>query len=276
MSEIGCDTPSMNKYKNCFLLYMDFLGAKQRINMDSSEEESCLIGLTRVLSVIESKYKRCVRENSAPKETPYVKFFSDNVAVVFTIPSDLNETIKVIKYLIDLAGVFQTIALTSDGWLIRGCLTCGHIYINKNSNVITSTSESANPFRNVDYFIGPALLRADYVEKELAIFPRIIIDTIDIPDIGGKLCDKVSEWYKTPSCVLKGNDGLYYLNYLDVVYHFDENNWNSQLMELDNGINKLKDEMHDLDEKACAKIMWNEEYVNSYRKKRVDDNPTSM
>lgn len=253
--------PECGYYKQYLLLYLDFLGAKSRIMHDDNTVSPWVFGLESALSTI-SSYLRYCEKTDPDYERPYVKIFSDNVAVVFEVPKTEPELKEKLGYLIHFAGIFQTNSLASNGWLIRGCLTSGYLYINKHN---PSASRSENSLDEIDFFIGPALIRADKVEKELAIYPRIIVDTsnVDFGDTKIRLCDEIMRLWNNHSWLLKSDDALYYLDYLNIaVKEMDIEIKDDYLAELAVGMSLLDDEYGERDEKACAKIDWTRSYVD--------------
>lgn len=231
---------------------------------DDSPLNPWVSSLNTVLSHIPS-YQRYRNEEDPSSERPYVKVFSDNVAVVFEVPQTENDLKEKLVYLIDFAGLFQTMSLGDNGWLIRGCLTSGYLYINKHN---PPANRSKNSLDEIDFFIGPALIRADKIEKELAFYPRIIVDTTNV-DFGGtqiRLCDEIIQLWNNPSWLLKSDDGLYYLDYLSLsIPGMDKHTKTDFLGELSIGMDKLDDEYEygELDEKARAKIDWTRSYVDN-------------
>ncbi len=183
------DKPECGYYKQYLLLYLDFLEAKSRILHDDNPINPWVFGLKSALSTVSSFLRNYDRDNPNA-ERPYVKVFSDNVAAVFEVPKTESDLKEKLKYLSLFAGVFQTNSLAPDGWLIRGCLTSGYLYINKH-NPSANRSESIQD--EIDFFIGPALIRVDSIEKELAIYPRIIVDTsnVEFGDTNYPLCDEI-------------------------------------------------------------------------------------
>jgi hypothetical protein len=79
------------------------------------------------------------------------------------------------------------------GWFLRGALTVGSHWENKRT------------------FFGPAFIKAYKMERSLALWPRCIIDpaVLSRPDI----CPR-GAWKKRFQYILKGSDGLLYLDYL--------------------------------------------------------------
>lgn len=253
--------PECGYYKQYLLLYLDFLGAKSRIMHDDNTVSPWVFGLESALSTI-SSYQRYRDRDDPNAERPYVKVFSDNVAVAFEVPKTEPELKEKLNYLIYFAGIFQTNSLAPHGWLIRGCLTSGYLYINKH-NPSANRSESIQD--EIDFFIGPALIRADSIEKELAIYPRIIVDrsAVEFGDTHTPLCEEIIRLWNNPSWLLKSDDGLYYLDYLNIAARgMDVEIKDGYRSELGIGRSILDDESKERDEKACAKIDWTRSYVD--------------
>lgn len=218
---------------------------------DDNTVSPWVFGLESALSTI-SSYLRYCEKTDPDYERPYVKIFSDNVAVVFEVPETESELKEKLGYLIHFAGVFQTNSLAFNGWLIRGCLTSGYLYINKHNPPVNHSEYSQD---EIDFFIGPALIRADKIEKELAVYPRIIVDTsnVDFGDTKIRLCDEIMQLWKDHSWLLKSDDGLYYLDYLNIAVKGMDRQYIADCRgELGACMSLLYDEYGELDEKACA------------------------
>ena len=207
-------------YKNYLLLYIDLLGTKERIiNWEKeferlrkdgiSEDEidiylpenplNTLQNLFKYVQIAVMRYEcAAALEGSAPI-SPKIVVFSDNIAVALEIPDDLTDLKNYILYLLQFAGEFQCNAIADEnGWLTRGCLTAGKLFVS-NTNSENKNSESSDensckfniegltvscpmPKDDLNYLFGPAIVRADFIEREIAIYPRIIIDDVPLGD----------------------------------------------------------------------------------------------
>ena len=105
--------------------------------------------------------------------------------------------------LLDLAYIQSHLA--EDGILIRGATTVGDIYVDER------------------LIFGPALIRAYELERGVASYPRIIIDSrvldrlVDTPELR---IPEVSDQMKSLCTVLaRDNDGTWFVDYLQATMH---------------------------------------------------------
>lgn len=145
------------KTKNHYLLWIDLLGTKNKIDNDKNDEYINLIYdlYKQTLNFVEKVYKK-VYKNIKIK----YKIYSDNITVA--IEQNDGDSVTEASYkkgiITDFATYFQLVALEKE-ILTRGVITIGKLYIN-----------------NV-FICGKALNRAYELETETAIYPRIIYDS---------------------------------------------------------------------------------------------------
>ena len=71
---------------------------------------------------------------------------------------------------------FQYQALLEYGWLIRGAVTCGSLYLTQTRSAQLIRQSGQNENSEVDFIWGGALVRAYTLQKEER-YPRVIFDT---------------------------------------------------------------------------------------------------
>lgn len=155
--------------------------------------------------------------------------FSDNVLVAVNISQLYEQTKKELyNYLVSFVYDFQKQAFLNYGYLSRGAITIGELY--SHNKVMAS---------------GRALVRAYEMEKEIAIYPRVIID------------DEVLKTFNDYSHLKLCEDGLYMVNYISLI-DFGNTIRSIEIIKL---YRLLADCWDDL--KVRSKIIW---LMNQYEK----------
>jgi hypothetical protein len=133
--------------------------------------------------------------------------------------------------LLSCAAHFQELAASgSVGWMLRGGITIGQLYIDE------------------IMVWGEALVKAYYLEDKVALYPRVILDSNVISEIKD---DSVLSEY-----IRKDFDDLTFLNYLNNCHFCGE-----MLM---NGFELMKEEIGGRwDEKMQQKFCWHKNNINS-------------
>lgn len=187
------------KYQKSLLTYFDILGFRGIIG-DSSDPE-LIASKLRVFSRL-SKPERAEME----KWQHTFSHFSD--LAVRNVPIKVREELGVeqgLLYweLLDLAYIQSHLA--EDGILIRGATTVGDIYVDQ------------------DLIFGPALVRAYELERDVAAFPRIVLDSrvfdrlADSPEL--RMPGVLDQMKSLGTVVAKDNDGTWFVDYLQATMH---------------------------------------------------------
>lgn len=149
----------INKYKNeeYYVAYLDFLGTKQIVNNDTTGKYLNDLNIIFRKSLEEKEYLNLYMSQN---NKIFSKIFSDNILLAMLADKynyGLNQ-------LINLCSLIQNYALM-EGYLIRGAIVIGKFY-------------------HDDVFVyGKALIDAERLERENAIYPRIIIRDRDAKNI---------------------------------------------------------------------------------------------
>lgn len=234
-----------------FVAYLDMLGSKEKIREEKNGEW---------LNKINTLYQDAWRySNNLLKtythEKPIFKIFSDNIVIAEKVHDKSDDKGNSIFRLLYLLAYFQKHALIDFQWLVRGCVTMGELYIRDPS--------AGDP---TSFLWGKALIQAHYVEENIAVFPRIIIDSsimnMDDPIATYGLCDRGHAYLK------EDVDRLAYLNYLAVNIDAEHcGHANEILAQVGDVLTKMKSAYAE-NEKILQKINWTEKYYQGI----VEDN----
>jgi len=182
MHEVEDKTMKEAKLEKYYIAYFDVLGYKaffEDNNNDVLEFLASIVGVAKDV-VYES--------NNAIWDKFEVKSFSDNFVILLK-DQNVNEY-QAIKSLSYLLALMQLKFLERYRVLIRGGITTGDIYIDKN------------------IIFGEGLIKAVELESN-AIFPRIILDE---KAISRQVCDDLCE-----KCIKKDNDDRYYIDLFEIL-----------------------------------------------------------
>ena len=142
--------------------FIDFLGYTEYIEdafQKPGRGEKELMRLRGALDVAYNYLKE--KSNQKPDGGPLdfqVRTFTDNLIIGCPIPEreDSFWPRTIIESVIDYIGYVQA-QLARDGYFIRGAISVGELYIDE------------------DIVFGPALMEAHRAERDLAVFPRVIL-----------------------------------------------------------------------------------------------------
>jgi len=151
------------------------------------------------------------------------------------------------------------------GFLLRGAIVCGKVIHIENENKL----------------FGPAFLKAYNMEREKAIFPRIIIDSnfLDIAQANLSTCsDPNTEYNDLKRLILEDFDGISFVNYFDKLYtgvNIGIKGEQEHLMWLSENLKTLEEKMTE-DVRIKCKYLWFKEKYNSrfsiFKNKYCSDN----
>lgn len=207
--------------------YIDILGATNRIKDNDKSELQMNILYNLYKFSIETTRAVQIEEN---KDVQF-KIFSDNIIIAKKISDDKEQRVKDIRSLLMCAGHFQELAASSSvGWMLRGGITIGKFFID-------------------DLMVwGDALVKAYYLEDNVAIYPRIVIDNSIVQEIEKE--EELMEYLRRDA------DNLYFLNFL--------NNCHFCGRYLKEGFEMMKKEVNGCySEKLYQKFCWHMNFVNA-------------
>lgn len=168
------------------------------------------------------------------------KIFSDNIIIVKKLSEQPDKRLHDIKVLLNCVANFQCSAANdSVGWLVRGGISIGELFIDETM------------------VWGEALLKAYDLESNVALYPRILLDSSVILNIGSdkELIDYTQQDF----------DNLYFLNYLHI-QHFG-----GQILK--SGFQMMLEELNGkYSERIYQKLCWHMNYVNRELDKKDEKN----
>jgi len=154
-------------YSKSFVAYLDVLGFKNLVKSNN------ITALNNYFNIINDELDQLRRIKE--KEDIGSIIISDSV--ILTVPQNVDDKIDNIFRLrqlcIAIGKIQQRLAL--DNIWIRGAISCGNTFFDSTNNQI----------------VGPAYIDAFLLEEEFAIFPRVIIDSKIIKEIGYESADRL-------------------------------------------------------------------------------------
>lgn len=226
--------------------FIDVLGASNKIKNDSA---GSLNTVHRVYEKALKLYKEQLLferhttfDEDDTVETIRIKIFSDNIVLYTRINDDLRGCFI---HLVYLAGYMQAIFL-NEGLLVRGGIAKGDFY-------------------GDDIMIwGNALVNAYEIESNIAIYPRIVVQS-------GIINGVEEEFANNYKCLSVDEDGCYYIDYLSEYFYGDINGAINKAEDKCN--NELKAAGFKSDKensKVVQKLVWQKNYIERC-KSRVEN-----
>lgn len=187
--------------KKHLVCHLDLLGAKSKLRSENALEYINLINETykTVLEIISNANLTVGDFNKTNKCEIKVKIFSDNMLIAMEYGNNENEKYEdtILSMFFAAVGLFQYHFLLK-GELLRGGITFDDLHFDER------------------FAIGKGLVTADYLEKNSAIYPRVIIDNSII--INGKLWNNIQSLITKMGFIVnfkKDRDTFYYIDYLN-------------------------------------------------------------
>jgi hypothetical protein len=207
--------------------FLDILGSADRIKKETNNPKIVLNTLHNLYTFSMNLTREIAIESY--KDIQF-KIFSDNIVVVKKLSDQPVQRLKDYECLLNCASHFQCLSVEdSVGWLVRGGITIGDLYIDKTM------------------VWGEALLKSYDLENKIAIYPRIVIDQ--------KLAQEIISTKTLKDYINQDIDNMYYLNYL-CIQHFG-----GQLLM--DGFFKMQDELNGkFSDRIFQNLCWHMNYVN--------------
>jgi len=186
------------EYESCYVVFLDILGFKEKV-MESLNDD-------RVLGFLHDSMRICASIPSGGKKISTTdggeqtldiqsRFFSDTL--VFFIkenPEDLPQLLFIVRYIQD--------QLWERGICLRGSITTGGMYW---------------PDKEQNITLGPGLIAAYELEKDVANFPRIVMSSNLYGSLAGITAHPFGEDDSmVRDYVRRDFDGVYFLDLLNV------------------------------------------------------------
>ncbi|MDY8026143.1 hypothetical protein [Paenibacillus polymyxa] len=207
--------------------YLDILGIAARMKRGYERQKLAMNKLHNLYDFSMNISKEIDMEGYSDIQ---FKIFSDNIIIVKKLSEQPEKRLLDIKALLFCVSNFQCLEVKdSVGWLVRGGISIGELFIDETM------------------VWGEALLKAYDLESNSAIYPRILLDSNLLPQIGPD--EELTEF------VRKDFDNLCFLNYL-YIQHFG-----GQFLK--NGFQMMLDELNGrYSERVYQKLCWHMNYVN--------------
>ncbi|MGL5213653.1 MAG: hypothetical protein ACRC8R_00735 [Aeromonas hydrophila] len=154
------------EYEESFVAFLDVLGFKQMIQSQNKTQINKYFGI--VNSAIE--YLNGI---TSKREIGSI-VISDSVILTVPYNGEREEKIDKLRQLCIAVGLIQQ-NLAIEGIWLRGAICCGDTYFSSAENQI----------------VGPAYINAYLLEEQLAVNPRVILDSKLIPKMGYSTASKL-------------------------------------------------------------------------------------
>lgn len=225
------------KLSTYYVLYMDILGVKDKINSDNSED---------FLKELNSLYQEVLKGiNLVGKEINNIKIetkiFSDNIIIAINKDNNIELCAMKLMLIFEIAAMFQVCALAYN-FLVRGSLVSGDLYIDGT------------------FVYGKALLDAYNLETNIAVYPRIIIKKEDVAEF--MQCDSLIGY------IGKDSSGISYINSFDKYFEIVKKDITKEdVKTLSDNLKKKKSEM--VDYRYYSKIYWLINEFNNFCERKI-------
>lgn len=188
-------------YNEHFVAFLDILGFKSIIDATAKNSDECE-RIFKVLNYI-AKVRTENYDNAKGLILNDVSVFSDSIVISY--PVNLSIGGALFHVLMDI--VFICIDLLSAGIFVRGGVTCGQMYHDKN------------------ICFGPAMIKAYKLESEVAKYPRVVVDEcalkmgLKYPGCTNSV-DLEEEFLLSLLC--SDEAGIFYLDFLSQRQEYDD------------------------------------------------------
>lgn len=196
MNRNNIDTPIDSiEYQNCYVAFLDMLGFS---NICKNKSMSCseILTILSFNSIINNSVINAMSNNDV---TRYI--FPDDItkSVYYSIMSDsifiaTPDNKSGLLYLLQICSIIQYFLLEHK-ILLRGGITKGEF------------------FGHEDIAFGPALVKAHYIEDNIAVYPRIVLSKEVMDDVQAEK-DSILDLQISKST----EDSLYFVDYLNLLY----------------------------------------------------------
>jgi len=228
-----------NKFDNYIVAYLDFLGFKER--MKEKDSYASLQILKFLLKETEEVANKISNINGIDEF--HIKIFSDNI--VIAQKTKLEQFDYQIMSIINLIESIQYHALMYFGFLLRGGITIGKLYIDS------------------DVVWGTGLIDAYNIENNIANYPRIILSS-ELLGVYRKCKKKKS--LNLFAFIEKDSDGLWFANFFAAAPNLE------MIPAQSERLSRITKQYVNESDKIKLKINWLVDYFNTYCYKYRDRN----
>jgi len=187
----------MAEYKTGLLTYVDILGFRDLIE-DSKNDPNTITQISNILFAFEKQFttggRVGVDANNLPVRLSHFYNFSDLMLRV-TLVDENADLVSYLNWELLTLAHRQMLVLWEESALIRGAVTLDRV------------------FSEDKFIFGPAVVKGYEMERDLAVYPRIVLDE--------KLMTQVTHFNKDGvdwQYIALGEDGVQFVDYLVGVY----------------------------------------------------------
>ena len=270
INEIEGELPKleMGKY---IVAYLDMLGTVERMTNDSGDESLNAIynlyletfshqkAFEDTRNKIPAAYRNPVMKANMKDlvgdpeiDAPKIKILSDNILFAVKASTDQEDNMQCLLRLIAFVSHFQTFALLYYGWLLRGGVTIGDLYID-------------------DVFAwGPAIVRSISLEEKTAKNPRVIVDTPVSEFYSEFIRDSCTNLFPILILIRQDVDDAYFVSYQDIITdgaQYSSGEIQTITLKYQQALITLLREYRD-NESVRKKVEWAIKYHNQISKER--------
>jgi hypothetical protein len=180
----------MPHYRTAILTYLDVLGFSELVQQSASDPTK----VSEIMSILNIAKKRGTFGSATGGEYPtklitHTLTFSDLIIRITYVEPHDDLIVRLNMELMMLAGI-QCELTAIHGILLRGGVSLGPCYADD------------------EYLFGPALIQSYRLEEQVALFPRIVIDT----ELVTEAAKRPNEIW--PKVIRRGEDASYFIDYL--------------------------------------------------------------
>lgn len=184
-----------NGYTNCYVAFLDILGYKEYTNKHEFED---IFGIFKIYDFMRNSIKDTyIGPAFNIGELSVLKFNCISDTIVISVPSSTKRSLEMLIFAVDM--IIDNL-IRNHNLFIRGSIVEGELYADRNN-----------------YLFGKALVEAYEYERNLALYPRIIL----MPKILEKFLNKKESSVENMKFLVSRdyikNDDLYIVNYVKYI-----------------------------------------------------------
>jgi hypothetical protein len=243
-------------YEEKYVAFLDILGFREMVNKNDTEL------INRYLNIVQHGIKSAKDTYFNGKKLKIESIIiSDSILLSVDKNSDTEESLKNLLYLCMSVGIMQSLLLLNGIWL-RGGISFGKAYFSQTDNQI----------------IGPAYISAYDIENKIAKYPRVVLDSRIINELG---FDNAEELIKKINN-MSNHDILYpwnnkhiikkdvplFIDYIGFMLNYNEFDYDGKKFFLETLITEIKEKIYKENISVYVKFKWTIDYLISVLKMR--------